>query len=99
MFRWVRQDRVDRGELEGRPTDETAELRAARRRIVELEGELATVRRTSELFAEGRVDEMQDAELKSLRVDLRDGRSSTDVTDPLVVYKSEPGPERLHIYG
>jgi|GEM_PF-65206 Transposase and inactivated derivatives len=55
VFRWVRQDRVDRGELEGRSTDETAELRAARRRIAELEAELATVRRASELFAEGRV--------------------------------------------
>jgi len=55
VYRWVRQDRVDRGELAGTSTSETAELRAARRRIVELESELATVRRASELFAEGRV--------------------------------------------
>jgi putative transposase len=55
VYRWVRQDRVDRGELVGTSTSETAELRAARRRIVELESELATVRRASELFAEGRV--------------------------------------------
>ncbi len=55
VYRWVRQDRVDRGELGGTSTSETAELRAARRRITELESELATVRRASELFAEGRV--------------------------------------------
>jgi transposase len=55
VFRWVRQGRVDRGELSGPSTVETAELRAARRRIAELEAELATVRRASELFAQGRV--------------------------------------------
>jgi transposase len=48
VYRWVRQDRVDRGELKGTSTSETAELRAARRRIAELESELATVRRASE---------------------------------------------------
>ena len=55
VYRWVRQDRIDRGELAGTSTPETAELRAARRRIAELESELATVRRASDLFAEGRV--------------------------------------------
>ncbi len=55
VFRWVRQDRIDRGELAGTSTVENAELRVARRRIGELEAELATVRRASELFAEGRV--------------------------------------------
>jgi putative transposase len=52
VFRWVRQDRIDRGELAGTSTVENAELRAARRRIGELEAELATVKRASELFAE-----------------------------------------------
>ena len=51
-FRWVRQDRIDRGELAGTSTVENAELRAARRRIGDLEAELATVKRASELFAE-----------------------------------------------
>ena len=55
VFRWVRQDRIDRGELAGTPTAGSAELRAAKRRIVELEAELATVRRASELFDKGRV--------------------------------------------
>jgi transposase InsO family protein len=55
VFRWVRQDRIDRGELAGTSTTENAQLRGARRRIAELEAELATVKRASELFAEGRV--------------------------------------------
>ena len=55
VFRWVRQDRIDRGELAGTPTAESAELRAARRRIAELEAELATVKRASELFNKGSV--------------------------------------------
>ena len=55
VFRWLREDRVDRGELAGTSTPESAELRAARRRIAELEAELATVKRASELFSEGRM--------------------------------------------
>jgi putative transposase len=54
-FRWVRRDRIDRGEVAGTSTVESAELREARRRIAELEAELATVKRATELFAEGRV--------------------------------------------
>ena len=53
VYRWVRQDRIDRGELAGTSTPETAELRAARRRIAELESELATVRRASDLLPRG----------------------------------------------
>jgi transposase len=55
VFRWVRQDRIDRGEIPGTSTQESSELRAAKRRIAELEAELATVKRASELFAEGQV--------------------------------------------
>ena len=55
VFRWVRQDRIDRGELAGTFTAESAELRAAKRRIAELEAELASVKRASELFDRGRV--------------------------------------------
>ncbi len=55
VFRWVRQDRIDRGEIPGTSSQESTELRAAKRRIAELEAELATVTRASELFAQGRV--------------------------------------------
>jgi putative transposase len=55
VFRWVRQDRIDRGELPGTSTGDNAELRAAKRRITELEAELATVKRASELFAKREV--------------------------------------------
>ncbi len=55
VFRWVRQDRIDRGELAGTPTAESAELRAAKRRIAELEAELSTIKRASQLFDQGSV--------------------------------------------
>ena len=55
VFRWVRQDRIDRGELAGTSTAESAELRAAKLRIRELEAELATVKRAAELFDKGQV--------------------------------------------
>lgn len=50
LHRWKRQDRVDRGLVWGVSTSESAELKAARRRIRELEAELAAVKRASELF-------------------------------------------------
>ena len=55
VYRWVRPERIDRGELAGTSTADNAELQAARRRIAELESELAIVRRASALFDEGRV--------------------------------------------
>ncbi len=55
VYRWVRQDRIDRGELAGTSTAESAELRSARRRIAELESELTILRRATALFDEGRV--------------------------------------------
>jgi putative transposase len=55
VFRWVRQDKIDRGEIPGTSSQESTELRAAKRRITELEAELATVKRASELFAQGQV--------------------------------------------
>lgn len=54
VFRWVRQDRIDRGELAGTPRAESAELRAAKRRSTELEAELATAKRATQLFEKGR---------------------------------------------
>lgn len=50
LYRWVRQERIDRGELAGTSTMESTELRAARQRIAELESELAVVKRASALF-------------------------------------------------
>ena len=47
---WRRQDRIDRGEITGLTSGEKAELAAARRRIAELETELAVSRRTAELL-------------------------------------------------
>lgn len=51
---WLKQDRIDRGEIPGRTTAESVELRAARRRIRELETELAIVRHAGKFLGEGR---------------------------------------------
>ncbi len=45
VYRWVRQERIDRGELVGTSTSDNAEIQAARRRIAELESELTIVKR------------------------------------------------------
>ena len=50
--RWRRQERIDRGVDAGLSTVEKAELAAAKRRIRELEAELAVHRRASELLKE-----------------------------------------------
>jgi putative transposase len=55
IFRWKRQDWIDSGDAVGLSSQDSAELRAARLRIAELEKELSTVKRASELFLEGRV--------------------------------------------
>lgn len=55
IHRWKAQDEIDRGVRPGRATGESAELRAARRRITELETKLVAAKRASELFEEGRV--------------------------------------------
>src|SRR4051794_26149259 len=52
IYAWRRQELIDRGELPGRSTVEQEELRAARRRIKELETELAVHRRAAELLKE-----------------------------------------------
>lgn len=54
LAKWVRQDRIDRGELPGTSTSESAELRAARRRIRELETELVIVRQAAKFLGEDR---------------------------------------------
>ena len=44
LHAWLKQDRIDRGEIPGKTTIESVELRAARKRIRELEIELAILR-------------------------------------------------------
>ena len=44
MFRWLRQARVDRGEIPGESSAEATQLKAALRRIRELEQELHATR-------------------------------------------------------
>lgn len=50
IYNWRRQEAVDRGEAAGLTSLEQAELKAARRRIAELEAELAVTRRANELL-------------------------------------------------
>jgi transposase-like protein len=52
LYGWRRQDRIDRGEVPDVSTVELAELAAAKRRIRELEVEIAIHRRTAELLKE-----------------------------------------------
>ena len=47
---WLKQDRIDRGEIPGKTTIESVELRAARKRIRELEIELAIVRQAGKFL-------------------------------------------------
>ena len=51
-YNWRRQDRIDRGLEAGLSTAGRSELRAARKRIRELEAELAVHRRATELLKE-----------------------------------------------
>ena len=53
VHRWKAQDLIDRGVKPGTSTSECGELAAARRRIRELETELALVRQAAALFEEG----------------------------------------------
>jgi transposase len=53
LYTWRRQARIDAGAEPGLTTAERAELQRARRRITELETELAVHRRASELLKEG----------------------------------------------
>ena len=52
IYSWRRQDQIDRGEVAGLTTPQHAELAAARRRIAELETELAIHRRAAEILKE-----------------------------------------------
>jgi transposase-like protein len=50
IYNWLKQDRVDRGEEAGETTDQQLELAAAKRRIKQLETELAVSRKINEVF-------------------------------------------------
>ena len=50
IYAWRRQDRIDRGRVPGLTSAEKAELGAAKKRIADLETELAIARRAVELL-------------------------------------------------
>jgi transposase-like protein len=52
IYVWRRQELIDTGQRPGLSSTDNAELLAARRRIVELETELAVTRRANELLKE-----------------------------------------------
>ena len=54
LHNWVRQDRIDRGEVTGVTTSESVELQRARKRIRELELQVEILTKASEFLAEER---------------------------------------------
>ncbi len=50
IYNWLRQDKIDCGEIDGVTTDQALELAAAKRRIRQLETELAVARKVNEVF-------------------------------------------------
>jgi len=52
LHNWVRQDRVDHGKISGITTRENAELKAARKRIRELEREVEILQVAASLLGE-----------------------------------------------
>lgn len=55
IYSWLKQVKIDRGEVEGTSTDQALELAVAKRRIKQLETELAASRKVNEVFLEGDV--------------------------------------------
>lgn len=47
---WIKQEQIDRGEIDGQSTDQAMELAQAKRRIRQLETELAVARKVNEIF-------------------------------------------------
>ena len=54
LHNWVRQDKIDRGELPGVSTKESAEMKKAKRRIRELEMEVEILRQAAKLLGDDR---------------------------------------------
>jgi transposase len=52
IYNWLQQERIDRGEAPGLSTEGQMELAAAKRRIRQLETELAVSRKVNEVFLE-----------------------------------------------
>lgn len=50
IYNWLTQEKIDRGEIEGERTDQALELAAAKRRIKQLETDLAVSRKVNEIF-------------------------------------------------
>ena len=50
LHRWVKQDKIDRGEIPGVPLAESREMRKARKRIRELENEVKILRRAHKML-------------------------------------------------
>ena len=50
IYTWLKQERIDRGEIDGLSTDQAVELAVAKRRIRQLETELAVSRKVNEVF-------------------------------------------------
>lgn len=54
IYNWLKQEKIDRGEQAGLTTDQALELAVAKKRIRQLETELAVSRKVNEVFlAEG----------------------------------------------
>jgi transposase-like protein len=54
LSKWLRQDDIDNERRPGRVSEESAELRAARRRIRELQTELEIVRKVAKFLGEAK---------------------------------------------
>jgi transposase len=52
IYNWLRKEQLDRGEISGASTDMALDLTAAKRRIRQLETELAVSRRLNDVFLE-----------------------------------------------
>jgi transposase len=50
IYNWLKQEKIDKGEIEGLSTDQALELAAANRRIRQLQTELAISRKVNEIF-------------------------------------------------
>lgn len=50
IYNWLKQERIDRGEVAGLSTEDALDLAAAKRRIKQLETELAVSRKVNEVF-------------------------------------------------
>jgi transposase len=56
LHNWIHQDRIDRGEIPGLTSRESAELARAKKRIRELELEVEILRRASKILGAGHYD-------------------------------------------